>query len=97
MVYIQTDLSPFKKGKKMGYDARFWPHFILLLGVIYLGFNGLLTLSTKTFNVPFTRRRQVEGKPAIVVGIVMVLLGLWCLVALIYMLMNGVVFLFHGF
>ncbi len=81
----------------MGYSVRFWPHFILLLGIIYFGFNGILVLSTKTFTVPFTRRKQVEGRPAVLAGIVMVFFALWCLAGLIFMLSYGMQFLIHGF
>jgi hypothetical protein len=64
-------------------NARFLPHFILLLGFIFFTFNGVFVIRTRSFTMPLTRRRQVEGRKAIVPGIVSVVFGVWCFAGLI--------------
>ncbi|MBD3288772.1 hypothetical protein GF337_08225 [candidate division KSB1 bacterium] len=66
----------------MLFNARFLAHGILFIAFIFLTFDGILTLKTRLYTSPFDRKRYVEGRKAMCMGIIYVVAGLFCLAAI---------------
>ncbi len=59
------------------YNIRFLPYYVFFITLVYGLFTGISILLENEFRVPFTRKTYVEGSLATVVGIALVILGLW--------------------
>lgn len=55
----------------------------LLIGFVFFTFNGLIVLKTNSMRNPFNPRKHIEGIPAVVLGILSMLFGIYCLIGLI--------------
>ena len=63
----------------MSFNLRLLPQFLLFAAFLYATLNGLFILKTGSFTRPFYPRQQIEGKKAIVLGVIFLIAGLWFL------------------
>ncbi len=58
-------------------------NIFFLVIFIFATFNGIIILKTRSFSNPYKSRSVIQGLPAIVIGIILLLLGLGSLGVLI--------------
>jgi len=74
----------------MFYNIRFFPALILFMGFMYLTFEGIFIISRQSVRIPFQRRKYFEGRIAVGIGVVSILMGVYCLAALVSMYFEAV-------
>jgi len=55
----------------------------LLIGFVFFTFNGLIVLKTTSMRHPFNPGKHIEGIPAIALGTLSILFGIFCLLGLL--------------
>jgi len=59
----------------LGKKEFIW-YFLFFVVFVFSTFNGISILKTKSFIRPFSFKKVTEGKPAIIVGVFLILIGI---------------------